>query len=59
MSILKPQKPCPFCGARPYSHVVIADTGHRFIYCIECGAHGPHKYSMSDAVKGWEDRSNV
>lgn len=48
--------PCPWCGCRN-SVLRIGLTSH--IRCESCGARGPEKQTIHEAVESWESRDNI
>lgn len=46
---------CPFCGASEYS-VAKPDGGFR-AWCAQCGAFGPKKPTIEEAIAAWRRRA--
>ena len=53
-------KECPFCGSKEITpHDSPSQAGEKTLwkmYCFECHARGPIKYTREDAESAWDNR---
>ena len=48
--------PCPFCGCEWTKIVDVAGTPFHCVECEACGAQGPGRLGMADAIIAWNAR---
>ena len=51
---------CPYCYSTNDSTVYIVNLTRDsyYVYCDECGLHGPTKYSEEEAIEAWNELVN-